>query len=252
MSDKSMFVPRATALKMFGDFLISKKYKHFHHLSRLGRVYTEYSISSLIRLSETFKQQVPNLKGIKIYFVSDPQNQQGQAVIQLLVCPVVETDVADTYVLLDKYETLVGIGNPDPFSNSRMTTVEAKPWSFKYRNEFARKPDSMRNGVEDTRSVFYEITSWQWFIDFLKLLLDIKLKAYLVTDQEGRGGLIILFTLQKNGEDIFVESLDDFPADIFISGKAPKFGILSFDTGNPCPPGSGGVPNECRGNGLEP
>lgn len=258
MSTPRMFVPRSMALSMLNSFRSSVKFSHYQHLQRAGRVYEEISIAALIGISEKLKSEFPQFSDIKFYFISSPNAAGGLAEVHLLICPVENgVDRQDAYILLNVYDSFLSIGDVDAFNKAKCSQSFAKQCSVKYRDEFARKfMRTTGQGIpfEDTRSVSYQRAIWEEFIEFLKNVKLNKLKAYLADTPEN--GVTILFTLQKLGEDIMVERFEDIPVEILRNPVSePKNGTQGpfvFDTGNPCPPGSGQVPNECRGNGLEP
>lgn len=253
-----MFVPESEALSMLDSFRTSAKFANYRHLQRSERVYEEFSIPALIALTEKFQNEFPNFSDIKIYFVSSPDSTAGLAEISLLVCPVENNeDHQDTYILLSVYDALLTIGDPDAFNKAKCSVDFARLCALKYRDEFAKK--FVRNNqqgfpYEDTRSLSYPKEMWNEFIEFLKNVKIKKVKAYLANNTDR--GLTLLFVLQKRGQDIMVEHFENIPRDILHNPiPEPEGELLAltvFNTGNPCPPGSGGTPNICPGNGLEP
>lgn len=252
-----MYVNRAVVGSMRNRFLQSKL-ACFHEDQVNGGSVSEFCTPRILELiTSKFKSKFPGLVGgIKVYFICNPAF--GSKYVSLLFVPTKPAIVTGGHKLfqdLDCYvdlRTLMNLVDPErEFGEAELTKQDAADFHNIFRNTVLVKLNNTlpHSNHSDTRSIAYDLDEWDEFLAEVMLHQVPALKIYLAASTNEQLSLIYLMQRMTSTKlvDYYLEETPDFESR--FKGKTDLF---SFDTGNPCPPGSGLIQDRCPGSNLEP
>lgn len=256
-----MYIDRAKAVSMISDF-VGSKLQCFKSEQVVDNSIFEFCTPRILELIiRKFKEAFPGqVGGVKAYFVCNPSF--GEGIVSLLLTPtkppqIDPVDKIEFFPDLDFYislRLLMDQINPEQdFLKAKVQkTGAADVHAEKYRNTIlpclkGTVPDVTHS---DTRSISYKLEDWEEFVAEVLFHQVPAIKIYFATDNKSRQLSLIYMMQRMVGTrlvDYFLEETPDF-----ITRFDGTLVIKSFDTGNPCPPGSGLTQDRCPGSGLEP